>query len=305
MNSNSSPAAPAWMRRCLVAAGIYNLVWGFAVICWPHFLFDLTNVERLNHPEVWQCVGMVVGVYGIGYLLAARDHRTHWPIVLVGFLGKVFGPMGFAWAWYQQRLPGTWGLVILFNDLIWLVPFGLILIDAARHHLGPNLARGRFVYESRIAAPPEEVFAFHEHPQALNWLIPPWESVTPIEPPKSLRTGSRVVLEGRLGPFRLRWVAVHTDYDPPHVFADIQESGPFAHWHHRHRFLDDGSGGTLLRDEVEYELPGGAVSRLLFDSFVRAKLQRMFEYRHNTTRRMVESQSWRDMTTTMPSHVAV
>lgn len=297
MTSVPPTAAPNWMRWCLRAAGLYNLAWGFLVIVWPHFLFDVTGVERLNHPEVWQCVGMVVGVYGVGYLLASGSHRTHWPIILVGFLGKLFGPIGFVWAWYHDQLPGSWGLVILFNDLIWLVPFGLILMDAARHHLGPNPARGRFVFESRIAAPPEEVFAFHEQPGALNLLIPPWEPVTPIQPPTSLRTGSRVVLGGRLGPIRLRWVAVHTEYDPPHLFADVQESGPFAYWHHRHRFLDDGSGGTVLRDEVEYELPGGLLTRLLFEPWIRSKLKRMFEYRHETTRRVVESGSWRDLPT--------
>ena len=115
----------------------------------------------------------------------------------------------------------------------------------------------RFVKESRIAASPEAVFAFHESPGALERLTPPWEKVEVVEGGDSIRPGSRVVLRTWLGPLPLRWVAEHTEYDPPHGFADRQVSGPFASWNHRHRFLDDGTGGTLLRDEVDYEPPLG------------------------------------------------
>lgn len=145
-----------------------------------------------------------------------------------------------------------------------------------------------FVKESRIAAPPAAVFAFHESPEALEQLIPPWENMRVAESDGSLEPGSRVILRGWVGPLPVKWVAVHTEYEPPHLFADRQESGPFAKWYHRHRILDDGEGGTLLRDEVEYEPPLGAVGRWLGGWFVRRKLQRMFDYRHETTRRLIE-----------------
>jgi ligand-binding SRPBCC domain-containing protein len=147
----------------------------------------------------------------------------------------------------------------------------------------------RFVKESRIAAPPEVVFAFHESPGALERLTPPWEHVHVVEGGGSIRTGSRVVLASRVGPFPLRWVAEHTEYDPPRLLADRLVSGPFASWHHRHRFLDDGDGGTLLRDEVEYEPPLGALGRFFGGGFVRDKLERLFDFRHEATRRIVDS----------------
>ena len=116
-----------------------------------------------------------------------------------------------------------------------------------------------FVKESAIAAPPETVFRFHESPGALENLIPPWEKMKVVESSGSIKPGSRVVLQGTVGGvIPVRWVAVHTEYDPPHLFADRQESGPFAAWYHRHHILDDGQGGTILRDEVDYEPPLGA-----------------------------------------------
>lgn len=145
----------------------------------------------------------------------------------------------------------------------------------------------KYIKETRIAAPPRIVFAFHESPDALEKLIPPWENLRVVERAGSLKSGSRVILEGRKGPMKMRWVALHTEYDPPHLFVDVQESGPFASWTHRHFFLDDGQGGTLLRDEIDYTLPLGWLGRLLLGGMTRRQLDRMFTYRHEVTCREV------------------
>ena len=147
----------------------------------------------------------------------------------------------------------------------------------------------KFVKESRINAPPALVFAFHESEGALARLTPPWEKVEVVEGGKSIRPGSRVVLRTKLGPIALRWVAEHTEYDPPHLFADRQVSGPFASWYHRHHMIDDGVGGTILRDEVDYDVPLGLAGRLFGGGVVATKLRRMFDYRHEVTKRVVES----------------
>ena len=148
----------------------------------------------------------------------------------------------------------------------------------------------RFVKETRIAATPAAVFGFHESPQALTSLIPPWERMRVAESSGSLHPGSRVVLKGRIaGIIPVRWVAVHTAYAPPHLFADRQESGPFAIWEHRHEFLDDGQGGTILRDKVDYTLPLGALGQWVAGGFVKRQIARMFAFRHDTTKRIVES----------------
>jgi len=131
-----APAAPAapWMRRWLLAAGLYNLAWGAFVVLLPDALFRIVGMEPLAGPGrgIWQCLGMVIGVYGIGYLCASRDPLRHWPIVMVGLMGKVFGPIGFALALAQDALPLSMGKTLLTNDLVWWIPFALILRDARR-----------------------------------------------------------------------------------------------------------------------------------------------------------------------------
>jgi peroxiredoxin len=133
--SQSLQSAPLrWAKPVLIAAGIYNLLWGAVVIFAPNLFFDIAGMEPMRYPQIWQCVGMIVGVYGIGYIIASGDSRRHWPIVLVGLVGKVLGPIGFAIEISKGTFSPVFGLTILTNDLIWWVPFGMILWDAARHH---------------------------------------------------------------------------------------------------------------------------------------------------------------------------
>ncbi len=126
-----------WMGIVLTLAGLYNLAFGLIAVIWPLAAFDALELPRPNYPQFWQCIGMIVGVYGIGYLIAAGNPLKHWPIVLVGLLGKIFGPIGFIDAAARGQLPWNFGWMILTNDLIWWVPFGLILAAAARRALYP------------------------------------------------------------------------------------------------------------------------------------------------------------------------
>lgn len=148
-----------------------------------------------------------------------------------------------------------------------------------------------YVRETHIEAPPVKVFAFHERPDALERLIPPWEKVTVEQPPMSLAVGTEVILVNRLGPLKIRWIARHTAYDPPHMFEDEQVSGPFRKWVHRHLVIPDSTGGSILRDEVTYELPMGFLGRLFGGRFARSKIDRMFEWRHDVTKKECERDS--------------
>jgi len=136
--------ARAWMRWSLLAAAAYNALWGAAVIAMPArtlALLGAADAPPIAAP-IWQSVGMIVGMYGLGYALAARDPLRHWPIVLVGFVGKLLGPIGFVQAAFIDRtLPPRFGLTILTNDLLWWVPFALILLAARRAHSPANGAR--------------------------------------------------------------------------------------------------------------------------------------------------------------------
>lgn len=148
----------------------------------------------------------------------------------------------------------------------------------------------RFVKESIIRAAPERVFAFHELPDALSRLLPPWETARVLLPPKNLDAGTRTIVETRLfGLYRVRWEALHTVYDPPRMFEDIQVKGPFKSWRHRH-IIEAHELGARLIDDIEYEPPLGIFGRLMAPLLVERRLKRLFDYRHLVTRTWAEGE---------------
>jgi Uncharacterized conserved protein len=113
----------------------------------------------------------------------------------------------------------------------------------------------QFVKETVIAATPERVFSFHEMPDAFERLVPPWESAKVIQKADISVIGSQAIIEQKIfGIIPSRWVAEHTAYDPPRMFEDVQVSGPFASWKHKH-IIEPHEAGAILRDEIEFEPP--------------------------------------------------
>ncbi len=127
--------SPRWMKHVLLWAAAYNLIWGTFVVVSPATIFRWAGFDPMPvYLELWQCIGMIVGVYGIGYGIAAYDPYRHWPIVLVGLLGKFFGPIGFVQTITSGRFPAAMAWTTVTNDLIWWVPFTVILWKAAKFH---------------------------------------------------------------------------------------------------------------------------------------------------------------------------
>lgn len=144
----------------------------------------------------------------------------------------------------------------------------------------------RFIKKSLIAAPANWVFSWHEEPDAIERLTPPWERVRVVErSADGINIGTRITLQMSIGPLRQRWVAVHTAYEPGRMFRDEQVSGPFKLWVHTHSVEPRGSDCCILTDDIQYQLPLGLIGRLAGGWLVRRKLSRLFDYRHNVTKK--------------------
>lgn len=115
------------MSMTLRLAAVYNISWGAWAVLFPLQFFRLTGLVDPVHPMIWQGMGMVIGVYGLGYWWASYNPIRHWPIVAVGMLGKLFGPLGFVYNYFAGNVPGSFGYTLITNDLVWWVPFYLIL----------------------------------------------------------------------------------------------------------------------------------------------------------------------------------
>ncbi len=122
------------MTFVLLAAGIYNVLWGVQAVCWPNWLFHWVGLTAPDYPEIWQCSGLVMGVWGFGYLAAAAYPVRNWPIVLAGLLSRVFEALGFLIVGAEHRLPWKFCGAIIANDVVWFLPLGAILWFAHKVH---------------------------------------------------------------------------------------------------------------------------------------------------------------------------
>jgi hypothetical protein len=78
---------------------------------------------------------------------------------LVGFLGKIFGPIGFVYALSQDVYNLKFGLTIITNDLIWWIPFFLILQSAFNEMLNPQIGKAKSLQELKMQTPFSVLFS--------------------------------------------------------------------------------------------------------------------------------------------------
>lgn len=133
---NGRCQTPSWMRKVLLAAGFYHLLFAVVAICWPHWWFDCIGVEHPNHPLMWQGYGLIIGLFGISLLVAAKNPIQHWMMILVGLLKFTVGVIGFGKAILQQEIPFYSVWILALDDLIWWSPFAMMLWASLRAHTG-------------------------------------------------------------------------------------------------------------------------------------------------------------------------
>lgn len=138
------------------------------------------------------------------------------------------------------------------------------------------MKRFRLTREQYLPLGLEEVFAFFADAGNLEKLTPPWlHFAMRTTSPVAMRPGTLIDYRLRVRGVPVYWQSEITRYEPPFRFADVQRKGPYTLWEHTHSFEALGTG-TVVRDDVIYAVPGGAViNRLL----VAPDLRRIFDYR--------------------------
>ena len=110
----------------MLLAAVYNVVWGLVISIYPQIiLFDYPSTSFTL--ILLRCIGMLVGTYGLAYYFASKDPARYWPLIFVGFVGKVLGPVGSGYYIIKGELTVRFLYVNLLNDFIWLIPFGWTL----------------------------------------------------------------------------------------------------------------------------------------------------------------------------------
>ena len=118
-----------WHRAVFIAAGIYNIAWGVYSSLDPQWLFRFAGMPLSNTPEIFACLAMVVGLYGVVYFEIARKPERGFVLAAVGLAGKILGPIGTAVLLMRGVWPMRAVVLCLTNDVIWWIPFALYLRD--------------------------------------------------------------------------------------------------------------------------------------------------------------------------------
>lgn len=140
----------------------------------------------------------------------------------------------------------------------------------------------RFEYESPMPVGSMFLYDYHSKPGAFDRLQPPWEQIKTVEATGGIRDDAVRLMRIKKGPLGINWKAVHHGHVPGQCFQDRQEQGPFAAWNHLHQFIEQ-ENGSLLRDQIDLELPLGPLGRL-GEGQMQNMLEKMFRFRHRRTR---------------------
>ncbi len=142
-------------------------------------------------------------------------------------------------------------------------------MQPAMHHLE---------FSSRIEAPVEVVFGFHERPDAIQ-LLTPWFLFPQFKRLKGEGLEAGVELLITTG-FVTQWHARHTAYEKNRLFVDEIVRGPMKAWRHEHRFEPDGARCRLV-DSIDF-VPKGPIW------LAEPGLRWLFAHRHRVTKEYCE-----------------
>ena len=129
--------------------------------------------------------------------------------------------------------------------------------------------------ETVVPASLEDTFHFFSDAANLEKLTPGWLNFhVRSKGPLAMREGLEIDYVISLHGFPIPWKTRIDVWEPGVRFVDRQVNGPYAWWHHEHRF-EATAIGTRVIDHVEF------VPRLhwVTSGFVRRDVQRIFQFR--------------------------
>lgn len=158
------------------------------------------------------------------------------------------------------------------------------LKDAISDLLGNNSPlENKFSTRQFVPKPRHEVFSFFGAAENLEILTPPWLNFhITKKSTDTISMGSLIDYKLKIHKIPVRWRTKISEWNPESSFVDDQLKGPYKKWHHVHTF-ESVPGGTLISDDVTFQMPGGIFGKLVVP-IVKKDVQAIFNYRQEKIR---------------------
>ena len=142
------------------------------------------------------------------------------------------------------------------------------------------------IKSSYINCKVEDLFDFHLDTNNLTYITPPDTKVELIT--KDFKPVQSQILKIKSTKYfiPMYWEVKIEKIDSPNLLVDLALKSPFSFWEHKHIFIKH-KNMSELKDVITYELPFGFFGRL-FDFLIRKDIEKMFDYRHKITKKILE-----------------
>lgn len=145
----------------------------------------------------------------------------------------------------------------------------------------------RYEKSSLIRCDIEELFSFHLDLKNLQAITPKDTKVSLVGEIFTPQEGDFLRLKTVKNFIPIDWEVLIYKVEEPNILVDLAIKSPFAFWEHSHIFTQKEDGMCELKDVIRYKAPFGFIG-VLFDFFVSYELEKMFTYRHEVTKKILE-----------------
>jgi hypothetical protein len=133
---------PSWIIPFLKFSGFYNLAWGVFIFNQPYIFYKSLNDNFVHVPWFIPYLGFLVGGLGLCYLWAASNPLRYVGFIALGVLSKAGGVLGGDYFLLLGENPkwNNFTLHLIFNDLLWVIPFSLALYAVLKVRKGADIS---------------------------------------------------------------------------------------------------------------------------------------------------------------------
>ena len=136
--------------------------------------------------------------------------------------------------------------------------------------------------DQTVPASLDAVWEYFSKPENLNEITPPDLNFEIIhKDSNTMFLGQLIEYKVQFIPLlRSRWLTEITHVEDQAYFVDEQRIGPYRFWYHEHLFRPV-EKGTQIIDRVTYKLPYGPLGDLAHLTWIKPRLEKIFDYRED------------------------